>query len=128
MKTEATNAETQALGAALWAVALVGVIAAVIAGVVAGPRALVGVGLGSAIAVLNLWAVTRITRAFFNRGQGLPWGLVAVAKFSLLFGLVVLLVRLGVADILSLVIGYGALPFGIAAAQLFGTAPARRQG
>ena len=111
MKTEAASDDTQALGAALWAVALVGVIAAVVAGVVAGPRALVGVGLGSAIAVANLWAVTRITRAFLGRGQRLPWGLMALAKFSLLFGLVALLVR-----------------FGIAAAQLSGTTPARRRG
>jgi hypothetical protein len=80
------------------------------------------------MAVANLWAVNRIARAFFGRAPRLPWGLLALAKFSLLFGAVVLLVRLGVTDVLSLVIGYSALPFGIAASQLSGTSPQRRQG
>lgn len=105
-----------------------GIIAAVGAGVLAGPRALVGVILGAALAVGNLWAVTRIARALFGEGRRLSWGLVALTKFSLLFGIVVLLVRLGIADILSLIIGYGALPIGIAVGQLAGKAPARRQG
>jgi hypothetical protein len=128
MKKTVGSDEAQALGSALWAVGLVGVVLTIAAAIVAGPRSALGVGLGSAMAVANLWAVMRISRAFFGRGQRLPWGLVALAKFSVLFGLVVLLVRSGVTDVLSLVIGYGALPFGIAASQLSGTTPARRQG
>jgi hypothetical protein len=128
MKTMTESDETHGLASALWAVVLVGIIATVAAAVIGGPRAALGVGLGASLAVANLWAVNRIARAFFGRAPRLPWGLVALAKFSLLFGAVVLLVRLGVADVLSLVIGYGALPFGIAASQLSGTSPARRQG
>ena len=129
MKKTARNAEPGPIAAAIWAVLLVGVVASVAAGITVGPRALVGVALGATIAALNLWAVARIVRAFTTPGEPrLPWVLVATAKFSLLFGAVIAVVNTGITDLISLLIGYGALPIGIVASQFRSTPAVRGEG
>src|SRR5262245_34288976 len=126
MRKTGRNAEHGTIAAAIWAVLAVGVVASVVAGIAAGPRALIGVSAGAAIAAINLWAVSRIIRAFASPGEPrLPWALIAIAKFSALFGAVIGLVSLGVTDLISLLIGYGALPIGIVASQ-FRSTPAIR--
>jgi ABC-type uncharacterized transport system permease subunit len=116
------------IAAALWCVALVGIVAAIVAALLAGARAFAGVALGAGIAVANLWAVGRIIRGVVAQERRLPWTLVALAKFSILFGLVAALATFKIVDLLALLIGYGALPIGIVAAQFGGAQPARGQG
>jgi len=129
MSKAARNREAGPIAGAIWAVLLVGVVASVAGGITAGPRVLLGVALGAAIAAANLWAVSRIVRAFTTPGEPrLPWALIASAKFSVLFGAVIALVSLGVTDLISLLIGYGALPIGIVASQLRTTPAVRGQG
>lgn len=116
------------LARTLWAVAIVGATATVVAAVVAGPRATLGVGLGAAIALGNLWVVGRMVRGFMTGTATAPWGFVAAVKFSLLVVLLWALLRSGFVDLLPLVMGYGALPLGIFAAQLGGAVPSRERG
>jgi hypothetical protein len=123
--TRSTRSLENELSAAIAAVAMVGIVIGVLAGVLSGSRALLGTGLGSLLATLNLWVIARIGRAFISpRGTRLPWSLIALTKFSVLFGAVYLLVSRGWVDTLPLLIGYAALPVGIVAAQLR-SAPAR---
>lgn len=112
----------------LWAVAVVGASATAVALLVAGPRAMLGVGIGAGVALGNLWLVARVVRGFLNGTTTAPWGFVAIVKFSLLVVALWLLLRSGVVDLLPLVMGYGALPLGIFAAQLGGGLPSRERG
>jgi len=129
MRKTGRSTEAGSIAAAIWAVVLVGFVASVVAGIVVGPRALIGVALGAAIAAVNLWVVSRIVRAFATPGEPrLPWALVATAKFTALFGMVIALVSLGITDLISLLIGYAALPIGIVASQLRSTPAVRGEG
>lgn len=102
---------------AVKATAVLGVALAAALGVVVGPAfgatALGGALLGAG----NLWVLSRTVRAFLSGAAGLPWVLVALGKFFVLFGGVVTLASLGL-DPLALVLGVGAVPLGIVAAQL----------
>jgi hypothetical protein len=116
------------LTAALWSVALAGVVLAVLSGFVGGGRALLGAALGAAIATLNLWALIRLVRLLFKaQGPRLPWALVLAAKLALLLGAVFWLIRSELVDVLPLLVGYLALPIGTVAGQLRGAQPAREE-
>jgi hypothetical protein len=116
------------LAATLRAVAVVGATATGVAAVVGGGRAMLGVGIGAAVALGNLWLVGRVVRGFISGTMQAPWGFVAAMKFALLVGGLWLLLRSGVVDLFPLVIGYGALPLGIFASQLGGSSPVRERG
>ncbi len=109
--------EEQGLRAALWAIALTGAALTLAWPFMFGREGMVGVALGSAIAAFNLWSLGRIVRAFMN-GAGLPWVLLAAFKLIGLLVLVALLLKLGIATVIPLAVGYGALPVGIVFAQL----------
>jgi len=126
MTTSTETTDASGVASALWAVFLSGVIATVGAGVIGGGRALLGVLLGAVLATANLWVIARIGRAFISGSARLPWSLVALAKFSVLFGVVFVVVSRGMVDMLMLLVGYGALPIGIVLAQLR-SVPALRQ-
>jgi hypothetical protein len=120
--------EDHSLRAALWAVALSGAVLTLAAPFVLGKGGVVGVALGSLIAALNLWALTRVVRALMN-GAGLPWVLLGGAKLFALLALVALILKLEIAGLIPLAIGYGALPLGIVFSQLgSGRAATRQQG
>jgi ATP synthase I subunit len=127
--TTTPKTETDAvLTAALWSVALAGIVLAVLSGMIGGGRALVGTAVGAAIATLNLWALIRLVRVLFNRqGPRLPWTLALAAKFALLLGGVFWLIRSELVDVLPLLAGYVALPVGTVAGQLRGAPPAREE-
>lgn len=129
MKTLPPKTETDAvLTAALWSVALAGIVLAVLAGMFGGARALLGAALGGGIATANLWALIRLVRVLFNaRGPRLPWTLALTAKFSLLLGAVFWLIRSELVDVIPLLVGYLALPVGTVAGQLRGAQPAREE-
>lgn len=107
----------------------VGVLAAVVAGLSFGLRTGVGVALGAGLALGNLWAIRGLVGALVGRGgQAAFWALVGAAKLLLLLGVVYLLVFAGFADILPLVVGYGALPVGLVGAQVVAPAPRDERG
>ncbi|HNS99093.1 MAG TPA: hypothetical protein PKL73_19200 [Polyangiaceae bacterium] len=82
----------------------------------------VGVGVGSGLAVANLWLLKRLARAFFSRGGSsrVLWGLLGVFKFVGLMVGVGLLLRHDIVGPLPLIVGYGALPFGITLSNFLG--------
>ena len=91
-----------------------------------GWRTLIGVALGAAAAVANLWVLARMVRAFVaDDGRQRSWTLVALVKLLLLLAGMWLLVRAGVAQPIALGVGFAALPLGIVAAQL--RAPRERE-
>lgn len=118
-------------------VALVGLGFALVALVTFGPGAAFSVAVGAAIAAGNLWALAKIIGALLpddseaarsqskaGAGEGRPrpntgaWALLAVLK---MFGLIVavwLLMRHGVVAPLPMLVGFGALPIGIAIGSL----------
>ncbi len=89
-----------------------------------GLRSSVGVAAGALLATANLWVLSRVVGALLGRG-GRPtfWTLVGTGKVVALFGVVYLLVIARLADILPLVLGFGALPLGILLASLVAAAP-----
>jgi hypothetical protein len=90
----------------------------------AGRHAAVGVAIGAVTATLNLWAFTRIGRAFFSRrGISAPWGLLAGLKLGLLFAGVYAVLKTDLASPVTFLIGYLALPIGIVVSQLLGLGP-----
>ncbi|HEX8796315.1 MAG TPA: ATP synthase subunit I [Polyangiaceae bacterium] len=106
-------------------VALVGAGFALVALVVFGVSTAFSVAAGAAIAAGNLWALARIIAALLPddaqsaRSQSkAAWALLAVLK---MFGLIVavwLLMRHGVVAPLPMMVGFGALPIGIAIGSL----------
>ena len=71
------------------------------------------VALGAATAVANLAALAKIMRGVLG-GKSSLWGPLALAKVLLLLGGVWWLLMKGAADVLPFVVGFGALPVGIA--------------
>jgi hypothetical protein len=127
MMTPRTD-EDHSLRAALWTVAISGAVLTLGAPFVLGKEGVVGVALGSLIAALNLWALARVVRALMN-GAGLPWVLLGGAKLLALLALVAAILKLEIAGLIPLAIGYGALPIGIVFSQLgSGRAASRQQG
>ncbi|MBN2193675.1 MAG: hypothetical protein JW751_12730 [Polyangiaceae bacterium] len=118
------NRDVRSLFRMLAAVAVFG--AAIVGGtaLLADARAVVGAATGSLLGLANLWVIGKIVEALVGRGgRTLFWGLVGAVKMVLLGGAVYLVVFAGFADILPLVLGYGALPVGIIAAQLSASTP-----
>ena len=117
-KTARTDAQA-ALRVALWSVVLVGATAALLAGVFADFRSMLSVSVGALLAFLHLWLIALVVRG--RAGQlnpNVPWGLIGVLKFALLFGVLYGLVKSDWVALFPMFIGYGALPLGIVAAQM----------
>lgn len=84
-----------------------------------------GVAIGGALAVANLWAVAMVIRGFL-RGATLSWGVVAALKFGALLFVVGIVLKNQWADALPMALGYAAMPLGIVVGQLR-RAPAGRE-
>jgi hypothetical protein len=105
----------------------VGVVAAtltLVAPLAFGREAMLGVAIGGALAVSNLWAIGVIVRGFL-RGAG-SYGVFGAMKLLVLLFVVWLVLKNGWAQALPLAFGYAALPLGIVVGQLRG-APARQK-
>jgi hypothetical protein len=120
-KTQQSD-EANGLRGALWAIAGTGVVFSIATPFVLGRGAVLGVVVGSGIAVFNLWALGRIVRAFMN-GAGLPWVLLAALKLVGLLAIIGLVLRFEIAAVVPLAIGYASLPLGIVLAQLGAARP-----
>ncbi len=125
--TPRSFAQTRAgieLGRPVFAVAVIGIMLALGALVFGGVPAGIGVAVGASTATLNLWAFSRLGTAFLSRrGVHASWGLLAALKLIALFGAVSAILKMEVADPISFVIGYLALPVGIVTSQLLGLQP-----
>jgi len=124
---------------ALVSVLVIGALATVFAGVGFGVRSGLSVAFGVALAAGNLWALGRILGRVLRRalhaseseaGEGdgpstsaAGWAVLAVLKMAVLFGGAWLFMTRGLVTPLGLVLGYGALPVGIAVSAVLGPAP-----
>ncbi|MFO0568343.1 MAG: hypothetical protein U0263_21965 [Polyangiaceae bacterium] len=114
---------------ALWAVVLVGALATGGAFVMGGAPVARSVAVGAVVALGNLFAIGLVVRGILNgKKSRVPWPLVAVLKMTLLFGGLYLLLKSGFVSLLPLLVGYGALPIGIVAAQLGAPQPVEEEG
>ncbi len=104
----------------LWSVVGLGAAFTLAALVVAGRRAGVSVAAGAGLGAVNLWALGRIVRGLLEPGGAVGlWTAVGVLKLGLLFGVLYVLIRSAITDILPLALGLGTLPLGIVIAQGF---------
>jgi len=92
-----------------------------------GPSAAVSVGAGAAVAAANLWALARIVTALLPNdsmsAQKVPssaaaWSVLAALKMFALFAVVWLFLRYAVVTPLAMLVGFAALPIGIAIGSL----------
>ena len=116
------------------AVAASGAVFTFGAGLLWGGGTAVSVAVGASIAAANLYVLARIVsavlpqaaqaeaessgRASKGMATGLVWGLFALVKMIVLFGGIWLLMVKGLVSPLPLVVGYGAMPIGIAVGSL----------
>jgi hypothetical protein len=113
------GARDERLRTTLVAVALSGATLALGTLATIGPKAARSVAVGAVLAVGNLWALARVVTALLQnerrrrRGPG-GWALLAVAKMLGLFTVVWLLMRYAIAAPIPMLVGFGALPIGIA--------------
>jgi hypothetical protein len=91
----------------------------------ASPGAALSVALGGAVAAGNLWLLARVVAALLPESRPAAeaqsrgaWGLVAALKTVGLIAVAWLLMRRGIAAPLPMLIGFGALPIGIAIGSL----------
>jgi hypothetical protein len=119
MSTATESTDQNGIASAIWSVAIVGALLTAGAPSLLGQQTRVSVALGALLAAGNLWAISRTVRGFlYPAGARAAWIPLALLKFSVMFLGVLFLVREGYAQLLPLVIGYGALPVGITISQL----------
>jgi hypothetical protein len=109
------------LGRPVFAVVAIAILLTVGAYFISGRATAIGVGIGGLTASLNLWAFTRIGTAMFS-GQSRhgAWSFMAMVKLLFLFGAVFWVLKNDLAEPLSFLVGYLALPIGIVASQFLG--------
>jgi hypothetical protein len=85
----------------------------------------IGTFIGGVLATVNLILFIRLGEAWLSqKGTGAPWGILGALKLLGLFTCVAIILRQGAVSALAFVIGYGALPIGIAMSSLFKGKPA----
>jgi hypothetical protein len=84
-------------------------------------RTALSVAIGGGIALANLWVLTRIVSSLMPAENEAPrsdaksaWGIMAALKLVFLFGGIWLLMTKHLVDPMALLVGFGALPIGIA--------------
>jgi hypothetical protein len=109
----------------LWGVVLSGAALTLGATAFVGSAAIASVALGAVLAAGNLWALARIVRALLptdalgaKAQSRAGWALVALLKTGTILGVVWLLMRHRIVLPLPMVVGFLALPIGIAIGSL----------
>ena len=99
-----------------------GIVLTALGAALRGRSAAVSVGVGTVLAVANLYVLARVVHALAvpapRANAGAAWAVITVGKIMLLFGLAWGLMTWRMADPIPLVVGYGALPIGIAFAAI----------
>jgi hypothetical protein len=114
------KAEGGRLSAVFITTAVVGALFTVGGASIGGGRAGLSVATGASVALSNLYVLARIVRAVAVPETTAPtnvafaWGVIALAKVMVLVGGLWLLMTCHLVDPIPLVVGYGALPIGIA--------------
>lgn len=122
-----TAHEAESTTALVWPVAAAGLAATLVSPFVVGSQHMLGIAIGAAIGVANLWAIASVVRGLV-RGNAVPWSVVAALKFAAVLLVVYLVLKHHWASAVSLAIGYAALPIGIVIGQLSRGSAARREG
>lgn len=98
-------------------------------------RTAFSVAVGGGIAAANLWLLARIVASLMPQegetvapGAKGAWGVLALLKFSGLIALVWFLMTKHLVDPISLLVGFGALPIGIAIGTAVGDTRPKIQG
>lgn len=116
---------------AIVAVVVTGGVATAFGALAFGPKVALSIVVGTALAASNLWALGRILGRVLRRAwaagtesgpstSAAGWAFLAVLKMAVLFGGAWLLMVRGLVDPIGLVVGYGAMPLGIAVSALLG--------
>lgn len=116
-----------ALGSSVRATAAAAIVLSIGAAVVVDPWYALGTLIGGVMATANLVLFIRIVETFIAQsqaGKAVPWAMLWALKLAGLFLCVFLILRRGDVNALAFVMGYGALPIGIAVSSLFGKPPA----
>jgi hypothetical protein len=113
------------LRTAVRSVALAGSVMALVGAAFMGLKTGLSVAVGAGIAAGNLWALARIVAALLPSDSTSAsvqsragWALLALLKMGGLFAVVWLLMRYGVVSPLGMLVGFMALPIGIAIGSL----------
>jgi hypothetical protein len=131
-RTEAPSGIDARLRMSIVAVAVCGGGLTMLALIVMGPRIARSVAVGAALAAGNLWVLARVVTALLPNSEkgshhadlsgslsgASAWVFLAIFKMCALFTVVWLLMRYAVVSPLSMLIGFGALPLGIAIGSL----------
>lgn len=115
-----------ALGLSVKATGVAAIVLAVVVAIAVDPWFAIGTLIGGMLAVANLILFIRIVETFIAQSQGgkaVPWAMLWALKLAGLFLCVFVILRRGDVNALAFVIGYGALPIGIAVSSLFGKTP-----
>lgn len=115
-----------ALGSSVKATAAAALVLAVGVAIIQDPWFAIGTLIGGLLATANLVLFIRIVETFIAQTQGgkaVPWAMLWALKLAGLFVCVFVILRRGDVNALAFVIGYGALPIGIAVSSLLGKAP-----
>jgi hypothetical protein len=109
-------------------VAVLGLFTAVAVGYFAGRGAGASAAYGATLGVMNLLILGRMVRSFLgSNGTSKTWVVAALTKLAVLVLAMYLPVRAGLVQVLPFVIGFGALPLGIALGQLLIVPPKSKE-
>jgi len=100
------------------AVAACGAALALAALALFGRKAALSAGVGAGVAEVNLWTLARIVSGLLRERRAGLWASVAFVKMFALFAVVGLLMRYADVAPLAMIVGFGALPMGIAIGAL----------
>lgn len=123
-----TDADDRTMAVIIRTVAVMGVSAAVAVGYFAGRGAGASAAYGATLGLANLVLLGRMVRSFLGRGgASTSWVAAAMTKLAVLVLAMYLPVRAGLVQVLPFVIGFGALPLGIALGQLLSVPPKSKE-
>ncbi len=114
-------------------VAVVGALLTLAEAFASSGRAGLSAAMGSVTAISNLYVLSRIVRTVAvptadPSNAGFAWGVLALGKIMVLFGGLWFLMTHHLVDPIPLVVGYGALPIGIAIGAVVSDKTARDEG
>ena len=123
-----SDADDRTMAIIIRTVGVMGVTAAVAVGYFAGRGAGASAAYGATLGIANLVLLGRMVRSFLGRGgASTSWVAAAMTKLAVLVLAMYLPVRAGLVQVLPFVIGFGALPLGIALGQLLSVPPKSRE-